>query len=67
MDSGYLEDGETMEDDYDFSHPLLPDEIIGIIDQLLYHEVSNNFILYGSTNFVDGLAYGTSSCSNYFH
>lgn len=41
MDSGYLEPGETMEDDYDFSQALLPEEIIGIIDQLLCHEVGN--------------------------
>lgn len=40
MDSGYLEPGETMEDDYDFGQALLPEEIIGIIDQLLSHEVS---------------------------
>ena len=40
MDSGYLEPGETMQDDYDFSKSLLPDEIIGIIDQLLCHEVT---------------------------
>ena len=40
MDSGYLEPGETMDDDYDFSRVLLPAEIIGIIDQLLCHEVS---------------------------
>jgi len=40
MDSGYLEPGETMDDDYDFSRILLPVEIIGIIDQLLCHEVS---------------------------
>jgi len=39
MDSGFLEPGETMEDDYDFSQALLPEEIIGIIDQLLCHEV----------------------------
>jgi len=39
MDSGYLAPGETMDDDYDFSHVLLPEEIIGIIDQLLCHEV----------------------------
>ena len=39
MDSGYLQPGETMEDDYDFSQALLPEEIIGIIDQLLCHEV----------------------------
>lgn len=39
MDSGYLEPGETMEDDYDYTQPLLPEEVIGIIDQLLCHEV----------------------------
>lgn len=39
MDSGYLAEGETMQDDYDFSKALLPEEIIGIIDQLLCHEV----------------------------
>ncbi|PSS22902.1 hypothetical protein M430DRAFT_33575 [Amorphotheca resinae ATCC 22711] len=40
MDSGFLEPGETMEDDYDFSQALLPEEIIGIIDQLLCHEMA---------------------------
>ncbi|KAH8786656.1 amino-acid N-acetyltransferase-like protein subunit Mak10 [Hyaloscypha finlandica] len=40
MDSGYLESGETMEDEYDFSEALLPEEIIGIIDQLLCHEMA---------------------------
>ena len=39
MDSGYLEPGETMEDEYGFSEALLPEEIIGIIDHLLCHEV----------------------------
>jgi hypothetical protein len=39
MDSGFLEPGETMEDEFDFSQALLPEEIIGVIDQLLYHEV----------------------------
>lgn len=40
MDSGHLEEGETMQDDYDFSKALLPEEIIGIIDQLLCHEMA---------------------------
>jgi hypothetical protein len=44
MDSGYLEPGETMEDDYDFTKPLLPEEIIGIIDQLICHEVPFTFL-----------------------
>lgn len=39
MDSGYLEVGETMEDEFDFMQTLLPDEIIGVIDQLLRLEV----------------------------
>jgi hypothetical protein len=39
MDSGFLEEGETMQDNYDCSKTLLPEEIIGIIDQLLCHEV----------------------------
>ncbi|KAG4435336.1 hypothetical protein IFR05_009190 [Cadophora sp. M221] len=40
MDSGYLEPGETMEDEFDFGQDLLPEEIIGIIDQLLCHEMA---------------------------
>ena len=39
MDSGYLQPGETMEDEYDVSRLLLPEEVLGIIEQLLYHEV----------------------------
>lgn len=44
MDSGHLEEGETMQDDYDFSKALLPEEIIGIIDQLLCHEVCSVYL-----------------------
>ncbi|KAF7885002.1 hypothetical protein EAF00_010820 [Botryotinia globosa] len=40
MDSGYLAPGETMEDDYDFAQALLPEEVLGIIDQLLCHEMA---------------------------
>jgi len=40
MDSGYLEPGETMEDEFDFAQDLLPEEIVGIIDQLLCHEMA---------------------------
>lgn len=42
MDSGYLEPGETMEDEFDFAQDLLPEEIVGIIDQLLCHEVRSS-------------------------
>jgi hypothetical protein len=39
MDSGYLAPGETLDDDYDVSKELLPEEVLGIMDQLLCHEV----------------------------
>jgi hypothetical protein len=48
MDSGYLEPGETMEDEYEFSQALLPEEIIGIIDQLLCHEVGLPLVCYNA-------------------
>jgi hypothetical protein len=40
MDSGFLEPGETLEDDYDIASSLLPEEIIGIMDQLLCYEMA---------------------------
>ncbi|KAI6378073.1 hypothetical protein MCOR25_002319 [Pyricularia grisea] len=40
MDSGCLADGESLDPDYDVARPLLPTEVIGIIDQLLCHEMS---------------------------
>lgn len=71
MDSGCLEHGETMEDEYDFCQTLLPEEIIGIIDQLLCHEVmcldNELFISITSLTFPDGLAYGTPTCTNSIH
>jgi N-alpha-acetyltransferase 35, NatC auxiliary subunit len=39
MDSGCLETEESLEGDYDVSRSLLPEEVLGIIDQLLCHEV----------------------------
>jgi hypothetical protein len=39
MDSGYLEPGDSLEDDYDVLRDLLPEEVIGIMDQLLCSEV----------------------------
>ncbi|CAO2648320.1 Nn.00g075870.m01.CDS01 [Neocucurbitaria sp. VM-36] len=40
MDSGFLQPGETLEDDYDCLTPLLPEELIGIMDQLLCYEMA---------------------------
>ena len=39
MDSGCLPSGESVDEDYDVTRPLLPAEVIGIIDQLLCLEV----------------------------
>jgi N-alpha-acetyltransferase 35, NatC auxiliary subunit len=68
MDSGYLKPGETMEDDYDFSQPLLPEEIIGIIDQLLCHEVFQDLqASQYAANLTDGMAHGSSARPNDIH
>lgn len=40
MDSGFLQPEETLEDDYDTLGSLLPEELIGIMDQLLCHEMA---------------------------
>ncbi|KAJ5142575.1 NatC N(alpha)-terminal acetyltransferase Mak10 subunit [Penicillium bovifimosum] len=44
MDSGYIAPGENLaqalEDDYDVRRPLTPEEVIGLMDQLLCHEVA---------------------------
>lgn len=42
MDSGCVEAGDEFEELYDVAKPLLPDEVLGIIDQLICHEVSSN-------------------------
>ena len=39
MDSGFLRHGETLEDDYDVLRELLPEEVIGIMDQMMCFEV----------------------------
>lgn len=46
MDSGCVAAGEDFEELYNVSRSLLPEEVLGIIDQLLCHEVSyKNFRL----------------------
>ncbi|KAJ6051764.1 hypothetical protein N7499_011143 [Penicillium canescens] len=44
MDSGYIAPGENLaqalEDNYDVRQPLTPEEIVGLMDQLLCHEVA---------------------------
>lgn len=40
MDSGYLHPGESLEDEYPPLNELLPEEVVGIMDQLLCHEMA---------------------------
>jgi N-alpha-acetyltransferase 35, NatC auxiliary subunit len=40
MDSGYLAPGETLEDQYDVCRDILPEEVVGIMDQLLCCEMA---------------------------
>ncbi|KAF2016745.1 Mak10-domain-containing protein [Aaosphaeria arxii CBS 175.79] len=40
MDSGFLKPGETLEHDYDALNSILPEELVGIMDQLLCHEMA---------------------------
>lgn len=40
MDSGHLEEGETLEDDFDVAQALSPEQIIWMMDELFSHEVS---------------------------
>ncbi|KAF4340483.1 MAK10 glucose-repressible [Fusarium beomiforme] len=40
MDSGCVESPEELEELYDVTRPLLPEEVLGIIDQLLCHEMA---------------------------
>ena len=39
MDSGYIAAGESLENDYDVLRDHLPEEIVGIMDQLMGFEV----------------------------
>lgn len=45
MDSGCLSEGESLDEEYDVTKNLLPEEILGIIDQLLCLEVCGPFTL----------------------
>ncbi|TQW00510.1 hypothetical protein V2A60_001589 [Cordyceps javanica] len=40
MDSGCVAPGEKFEEEYDVSQKLLPEEALGIIDELICHEIS---------------------------
>lgn len=42
MDSGCVKSEEELEETYDVSQQLLPEEVLGIIDQLLCLEVTSS-------------------------
>lgn len=42
MDSGYLAEGESLDDDYDILRALVPEEVISIMDQMMCFEVRSN-------------------------
>jgi len=39
MDSGALEPGDTLDDDFDMENDFLPEELIWLMDQMLNREV----------------------------
>jgi hypothetical protein len=41
MDSGCLEEGEDLEDEYDFEKPLSPTQVFSIMVCLIYREASS--------------------------
>ena len=80
MDSGYLGPGENhaqaLDDDYDVTRELSPEEVLGIMDGLLCHEVGRDVhtrILDAASDranlsvAIDGMAYGPSSFPNPLH
>ena len=42
MDSGFLAGEDTLEDEYDVLQKILPEELVGIMDQMLCYEVSES-------------------------
>lgn len=82
MDSGYLGPGENqacaLEDDYDVTRELPPEEVLGVMDELVCHEVcfysgslrmgeGNCLLRIPCGDRLDGMAHGTSALSNAFH
>jgi N-alpha-acetyltransferase 35, NatC auxiliary subunit len=52
MDSGFLEEGENLEDDFDFSHPLTSEQVLWLMDELVCREVG--FSLSTSSSNAEG-------------
>lgn len=82
MDSGFLGPDENhaqaLEDDYDITRELAPEEVVGIMDGLLCHEVSEDIPEDGlqddleheliiDISAVDGMAYGPPTLPDPVH
>ena len=82
MDSGFLGPDENhaqaLEDDYDITRELAPEEVVGIMDGLLCHEVSEDLPEDGSedglgrrltmdTSVIDGMAHGPPTLPDPLH
>ena len=76
MDSGFLAQGETFEDEFDILKELVPEELVGLMDQVLCHEVScvglqssclQEQYLMLILGLLDGMAYGPPTVTVPFH
>lgn len=69
MDSGCVQPGEEFEMLYDVSRPLTPEDVLGIMDQLMCHEASNlqSARTSGVLTIADVLAPGLSLVANHIH
>lgn len=67
MDTGFLQPGETMEDEYDVGRNIAPEECLGVMDQILCLEVKElglNYYIYANSCLLDGMAYRTPVIPN---
>lgn len=76
MDSGFLAPGESLDDDYDVLRKLVPEQVIGIIDQLICFEVgirrAFNIPMWTKSDadargLIGGVAYGSSTIAVAVH
>ena len=76
MDSGFLTQDETFEDEFDILKELLPEEMVGLMDQVLRHEVRcvgrqcnclQEQYLMLILGLLDGMAYGPPTVTVPFH
>lgn len=68
MDSGCLEPGESLEDNFDMNRDFLPEELIWLMDELLNREVCDMIRIDSVAHNISGrMADGVSAISNTLH